>query len=476
MMSNHAKIRVNQRTYSPTGQFFTGALILFLVGVGSAYLLGEASGKQGLLLWMVSIGAIVFCLVLLLRWYECAVVIVLAVHLYVDWYLGFSVIALVMALGLLLLLFLISSPEHPWLRPRNLWLWGVFGILALYPAWKGSAVRYDVVFYYPNIIIGSLLFFWLGFILIRNPTSVRILFHLLAGFGTLIALHTIIQAHMGITLFAASSRQAFLAGVSNYQLGGVPRVGSFFVDPNWNGTFFATIIFIPIGLLFTNTRLWEKFVSCLEIFLMLLAVLSTYSNGAWVGIFAGVVVFVFIVGHKRYRIMLPLIIIVASIALELLFPKQINLQIQHAFARGEVAGRWSIWETAFAIIKSNPLTGVGFGHYNYLQRAAIYQVPAQHVPEDHPHNSYLEFAAMAGIPVLIMFIVILANTLWGAFYNQAVSDAKTRNLIVSGIAGISALTINSLTINGWTLPPLAATGWLILGAISSPLLIKMSCK
>jgi hypothetical protein len=45
-------------------------------------------------------------------------------------------------------------------------------------------------------------------------------------------------------------------------------------------------------------------------------------------------------------------------------------------------------------------------------------------------------------------------------------------LLGGGIAAVLALSINSVSINGWTLPPLAAPGWLILGAIASPLLRK----
>jgi hypothetical protein len=43
-------------------------------------------------------------------------------------------------------------------------------------------------------------------------------------------------------------------------------------------------------------------------------------------------------------------------------------------------------------------------------------------------------------------------------------------LIGAGIAAVITLCVNSFGNQGWTLPPLAATGWLILGTISSPLL------
>ena len=109
---------------------------------------------------------------------------------------------------------------------------------------------------------------------------------------------------------------------------------------------------------------------------------------------------------------------------------------------------------------------------NYLQRSAAYGVQAKYIPLAHPHNSYLELAAMAGLPTLFVFLALLLFALWKSWRNWIQVDARTRCLLGGGIASIVALSVNSMSINGWTLPPLAAIGWLVLGAISSPLLIR----
>src|SRR5260370_42694111 len=77
---------------------------------------------------------------------------------------------------------------------------------------------------------------------------------------------------------------------------------------------------------------------------------------------------------------------------------------------------------------------------------------------------------MAGLPVLIVFMALLLFSLWQALHNWVRADAQTRPLLCSGIAAVVALSVNSVSINGWTLPPLAALGWLIAGTISSPLI------
>lgn len=45
-------------------------------------------------------------------------------------------------------------------------------------------------------------------------------------------------------------------------------------------------------------------------------------------------------------------------------------------------------------------------------------------------------------------------------------------LLAGGIAAAISLSVNSLGNQGWTVAVLAAMGWLILGLVSSPLLMR----
>ncbi len=205
---------------------------------------------------------------------------------------------------------------------------------------------------------------------------------------------------------------------------------------------------------------------------MSIALLFTYSIGAWIGALAGILVFLLFTGRGRYLILIPILIVIVGIILIIVFPSEVNLQFQHASSPQEVSLRVGAWQTALQVIKAFPLTGIGLGLTNYLQRTDLYRVPAQYEPLAHPHNSYLELGAMAGLPVLFVFLALLLYAMWLAWHNWMQVDADTRLLLGGGIAAVIALSVNSLSINGWTLPPLAAIGWLILGAISSPLLAE----
>jgi len=324
-----------------------------------------------------------------------------------------------------------------------------------------------------------LIMFWLGTIVGRNSASVRSLFKWISIFTMLIALHTIIQATTGTFLFESSHVSAYLASVSNYDLDGTPginRLGSFFIQPNFSGAFFAMMTLIPIGLFAETTSLSGKIFYLAEIGIFLIALLFTYSGGSLLAIIGGVVVFLVLVGRNSYRIMISLLVIFAVMAAFLWFPSQVYLLLQHLSNPRELVLRNGLWQTAIGVIQAFPLTGVGLGHLAYLQRAEPYRVIAQYRPYDHPHNSYLEWGAMAGLPVLFVFLALLSSALWHALGNWMQADRRTRSLFAAGIAAIISLSISSLANQGWTLAPLAALGWLILGAISSPLLFKSSSE
>jgi O-antigen ligase len=420
------------------------------------------------------VGALAMMFIVAIRQIQLAAVFIVAVHLYVDWYLSLRFVALGMTLLLLLMFFLARSPHNPWKTPRALWLWVPFLILAIFPAARGVTLS-DGFTYYLTVIFCALFTFWFGVLITRDAVCLRRLLAIIAGFGALIAIHTLIQATTGILLFGSPRYDQYLAQVSNYELfsaSNIVRAGSFFVNPDWSGAFFGMMLFVPLGLFFESSSLAVKTLYLCEALLMLLALLYTYSTGAWVASITAMLVFLALVGTQRSRILLLSLIVVVSAGVLVLFPAQVGFQLQHATGSTSLSIRIGAWQTAIHIIKALPITGIGLGLYAYLYRAEPYRVLAQYRPLAHPHNAYLELGAMAGLPVLILFIALLVLILWWALRNWAMADIRTRALLGGGIASVVALSINSLSINGWTLAPLSATGWLIFGAISSPFISK----
>ena len=435
---------------------------------------GGILGTFGLAFWALVAGILIMVLIILFRQDELAATIVIAISLCLDFYLATYIVAQILALALLLIFFIARSHRYPWGEPRVLWLWILFLALTIFPAIRGAIDTIDAVYYYPNLIVGALIMFWLGTVIARNVTALRRFFKVVSAFATLIALHLIIEAVTGKLLFAPTAVQNYLASVSNYQLGntGVSRLGSFFVQPDAGSAFLAMMLFIPLGLFVESSSFLQKALYITEVILISLALLFTYSTGAWLAACAGIIVFVILVGSTRSSVRISLSIIIAVAILVVGFPSQLQLLIQHAQEPGDLSIRLGAWETAWKVIWAFPLTGIGLSRTAYLQIAEPFRVQAQSQVLNNPHNSYLELAAMGGIPVILVFLSLLVYALWKALGNWIQVDRRARPLLGAGIAAIITLSLNSLSFGVWTFPPLAVPGWLILGVISSPLLIK----
>src|ERR1700730_4680768 len=167
-------------TLLPSSAF---VLVLALIVFMSLRLLLEAisTNNTGFV-----IGGAVLLFVLVLRQYELAVTIGVAAHIYLDWYLGLAIVAPIVILGILFILFVFRSQQNTWVAPRYLWLWCLFLLLTIYPAIQGDQVRYDLAFYWPNIVFAPLVMFWMGTLIAKDKTHLRTLFQLLALLGTLL--------------------------------------------------------------------------------------------------------------------------------------------------------------------------------------------------------------------------------------------------------------------------------------------------
>jgi O-antigen ligase len=449
-------------------------LILALL---AALFLGVAFGVLSPIYGAAVVGTLITVIIVLLRLDELTVTLIVAVHILLDSYLSLDVYQVAMLISLLLLFacYFGRSADHPLTQPRSIWLWVLFLILNIYPTINGGTFGLtNSIAFYLNLVLSAFIMFWLGNIIAKDISTVRRVFQFLSVLAALFAIHTIIQATTGKFLFETAQAQANLIQYSNFQAEGaayISRSGSFFINPDGNGTFLATCLFLPLGLFIGSRQLWAKIIYLLEILLILLALMFTYSTGSWLAVLVGIVVFIFLVGRIRYSVpLLTLMIALAGIAFTV-FPSQIDAQLAHANNQGHLLDHLGTWQTAGGVIEAYPLFGVGLGNQAYLVRAEPYRVPAQTVPQAEPDNSYLQWGAIAGLPVMLVYLLLQGYAFWFSWRNWRAIDTRYRPLLGGGIVALIVLSCNSLTNDGWTDPSgIAILGWLIAGIIASPLI------
>ena len=131
MLKNNALSNSNIQG-NPGLKLFSYFLLSTLVVI--ALLFGIVLGVFGSSVLIVVIGAMLLAIIIIARQNELAATIIIAVHLYVDWYLGLAFVAQVMTVLLLLALYVAKSVRYPWEEPRASWLWILFIVLGVFPA------------------------------------------------------------------------------------------------------------------------------------------------------------------------------------------------------------------------------------------------------------------------------------------------------------------------------------------------------
>jgi O-antigen ligase len=457
------------------GEKFSLLLILLILALPVVLILGVVVGILNPIYGLALAGTLVMVIIVLLRWDELTVTLIIAIHLWIDWYLALHLVGILMALVLLFAYYFGRSADHPWVSPRPLWLWILFLTLTIYPAINGGRLLlYDAATVYPSLVLGAFLMFWIGSIIGKNIYTLRRAFQMLSLIAALVAIHTIIEATTGIFLFVTTHENLHLITASNLEIAGTnaTRAGSFFAEPLWNGCFLATTFFLPLGLLIESNSLLSKLLFFTEMSLILIALICTYSNGSWVALLGGAVAFGFWVGSQRYRLMWIFMFVLMALFIVIFFSSQLSVQLLHASTPEEFSVRQGAWQTGIQVMKAFPLFGTGLGSQAYFIRSTPYIVFAQYWHLDQPHNSYIQWGAMAGIPVMLVFLLLLGYAFWRSWCNWCAADPKYRPLLGGGITALITLSINSLSIDAWTNAVIAVVGWLIFGMLSSPLLLS----
>jgi O-antigen ligase len=426
--------------------------------------------------------ALVAALVLIMRRDELMAALLIVISLLIDWYqllylpVYLPVVATIAGIVLIGVIFLLQSPEAPWIPIPHLRLWGIVLVLAIIPMFQGSSLLGGAR-YYATVLFTPFVMYVVGVQVARDGHRMRRLLQLLALFATLVAVHSIIQARTGIFLLANPVWANYLASVADFQLGvgsQAIRAGSFFANPDSDGTFMAIMTFIPLGLCL-HASLWRTRLMMIgEAALILLGLFYTYSTAAWMALGAGLVVFMWLALRGRQRLYFVGLVAIVAGGVLAVFPSHIRVFLTHASAIQEYQLRLGIWETALRVIAAHPITGIGLGlsANGYQQIAERYRVALQAVPVRHPHNAYLELAALAGLPVLAAYLAVLGSAFAQALRAYRKIDVRQRPLLGGAIAAIVVLSVNSLANQGWTLAPLAAIAWLIVGALVSPALAQ----
>jgi putative inorganic carbon (hco3(-)) transporter len=191
-----------------------------------------------------------------------------------------------------------------------------------------------------------------------------------------------------------------------------------------------------------------------------LALIMSWSRGAWLGFAAGVVVLIFFWPRQRWQgVLVTAVVGVLVLGLwqaNLLPPAITNRLTSFAgdFQLGDVRGvpindtnyavleRLAFWQTAIRMAEAEPWLGVGLGNYTavYDKYALINWTTSL----GHAHNYYLNQLAETGFFGLLAYLLLWLTILW---HNVRLGQQLTwpnRGLLIGLLAAWAALAVHQL--------------------------------
>ncbi len=190
------------------------------------------------------------------------------------------------------------------------------------------------------------------------------------------------------------------------------------------------------------------------------ALVLTFSRGALLSVLVTLGLAGILTRHPRRTVALAVASILAVGGLLAVAPER----ILSLFQGGSGSLRLHIWSAAVAMLRDYPLFGVGLDQFLY-QYAPRYVAP-EAWPErftSHPHNLFLDAwlrLGLMGLALLLSGAVVIGRAL-----SHAVRTGQT--LALAAALAIVGGAMHGLVDNGYFLPDLALTFWL-LAAILEP--------
>lgn len=452
------------------GAIVGAALVAMLSGVALS-----AVGQRSLSLMVAIVGAAPLVLLFLSGQEVVLAGAIPVVVIFIDHYqlaglpLRMPIVAASLAAAMLAALFVVQSEARPWRRIAALWFWSALLVITGLAVPRAPLAQTSV--YYATEFLGPFILFTLGTQVARNSRSLTYLIAIVSGVAVFIALHSIVQSTTGVFLFATPRLVDYLGAKYGFHLAGfnVNRAGSFLENPDWNGAYLAFSFFPLMGLFLAAKRQAWRVCAGVGAVLVLIGLLFTFTTTSWLALGVGVIILFWRVIPRQHVKRALITLGVVTLGFAIVFGYQLRLLFIHSTSTQEATLRLGVWETALRVIVAHPLLGIGMSQAKYVVVAQAYRVPWQTSAVGHPHNSYLELAAFAGIPTLLAFLALLVTVLRRVAGNWRRAAPSVQPLIGSVFTALIVLSVNSIAINGWTLPALAAIAWLLAGAVSSRL-------
>ncbi|MBX5436738.1 MAG: O-antigen ligase family protein [Alicyclobacillaceae bacterium] len=275
--------------------------------------------------------------------------------------------------------------------------------------------------------------------IVVEPEDVELLLHIGAMTAILIAVHGIYQY-----ITKAPMPAAWVDTSQHVRT----RVYSVLQSPNELGSYMALMTPLIAGLAIHTTDRWRRVLYAGGAVCCALTLLFTFTRGAWVAL----VLSLFIVSVLFERRLLFALVLIAVLAY---FVPPIHHRIGELFSpvywmKSASSGRISRWLQAFDLMSTNPLFGVGLGHYG----GAVASIYHKSIYSDNYYAKTLGEVGLVGLTLFISMHIALMRDLFRGVLRKA--SGRARYIAIGGFTGLLAVLIHNSMENVFEFGPMAA--------------------
>jgi putative inorganic carbon (HCO3(-)) transporter len=249
----------------------------------------------------------------------------------------------------------------------------------------------------------------------------------------------------------------------NLEGDGRMRIGGTIGVPNVAGAYLSIMLATAASIFFTNLGKMYKWLAAAVLALGGVALIFTYSRGAWLALVLAIIVFCFVVWRQRgTSLKAPIAIIVVLTALYVPFGGSISARL-FGDDQGSAGARIPLDELAFRMIGDNPLLGVGANNFT----VAMDQYATSEFRREWlwaVHNKYLLVWAETGVGGLLAYLAFLVSTLRRGWQCWKFADAQFSPLALGLVAGIAGHMVHQ-GVDLFRDRPLQQLVWLTAGLL-----------
>jgi O-antigen ligase len=271
--------------------------------------------------------------------------------------------------------------------------------------------------------------------------------------GTLIALVGLFQWAFGQNLITAE---------------GIWRVRGFYGSPNNLALYLGRLFPLGVAVALWGRRRGRRWIYGLAALVMALVLFLTYSRGAWVlGVPASLLFLAAMRGRRALVAIAAVLAVLAVVVVLIVGAGRLTSLLDTT--EGTTFFRLQLWQSSWAMIRDQPLLGVGLDNFLYAYRSH-YVLPTAWEEFDlsHPHNLVFDFWLRLGLPgllILVWLVVAFFRQGWQAYKRSPEGD---RRLLTLGLmAGMVNFVAHGLVDNAFFLVDLAFAFVLMLALIQA---------